>query len=154
MNNGGIGTALTDSAAAGGAAAVDTWPWRNLFRASDPIGGPIFTDCPASEDLYQAEAVDAMAKGGPAGGDNNDVDRQFLDPVFGRASGNMAYPATLRHSGYFEDPYFQACVSKVIELARQRAAAKVLPAPPDAPPDEVIDTGERPEAAPDEPVPL
>jgi hypothetical protein len=152
----GIGAALTDHTdleSAADASSREAWPWRNLFRASDPIGGPILTDYLAKEDLYQVDVLDAMAAAGPADGDNKDVDRQFLDPVFCRAAGNVAYPATLRHSGYFEDPYFQACVSKVIDLARLRATAKILSPPPDLQPGEV-DAEERPESAPDEPVPL
>jgi len=69
-------------------------------------------------------------------GDNNDVDRQLLDPVFGRAQGNMAYPPTRRHSDYFEDPYFQASVRRVVELAGRRYAATHLGAD-SPPPDEL-----------------
>jgi hypothetical protein len=96
------------------------WPWRNLFRASDPIGGPIRHCYPAAEKLYDADLLAAMAAGAPPGGDNNDVDRQFLDPLFSRAAGATAYPQALGHSGYFDDPYFSACVEEVIRLARQR----------------------------------
>ena len=96
------------------------WPWRNLFRASDPIGGPIHHRYLADESLYRTDM--AAANGRPPDGDNNDVDRQFLDPLFNRVAGNTAYPRALGHSGYFEDPYFLACVDKVIQLARQRRA--------------------------------
>jgi hypothetical protein len=96
------------------------WPWRNLFRASDPIGGPIHHRYPADETLYRADIIAAVANGRPPDGDNNDVDRQFLDPLFNRAAGNTAHPQTLGHSGYFDDPYFPRCVDKVIQLARQR----------------------------------
>jgi len=95
------------------------WPWRNLFRASDPIGGPVRHRYPADESLYNADVIAALASGQPPDNDD-DVDRQFLDPLFNRADGNTAYPQTLGHSGYFEDPYFPGCVGTVIQLARQR----------------------------------
>lgn len=124
---GDIGRALAGTQAAITGDRED-WPWRNLFRASDPIGGAIFVECLADETIYQPSVIDAMPADALANedntdGDRNDVDRQFLDPVFNRAQGNMAYPPTLRHSGYFEDPYFQACVDRVITLARQRSSA-------------------------------
>jgi len=46
----------------------------------------------------------------------------FLIPPSTLPPGNTAYPQTLGHSGYFEDPYFPGCVSTVIRLARQRQA--------------------------------
>ena len=104
------------------------WPWRNLFRASDPIGGPVRHRYPADESLYDADVIAALANGQPPGGDNGDVDRQFLDPPFNRLDGNTAYPQTLGHSGYFEDPYFPGCVDTIIQLARQRLVS-VVPGP-------------------------
>jgi hypothetical protein len=56
------------------------WPWRNLFRASDPIGGPVRHRYPADESLYNADVIAALASGRPPGNENDDVDRQFLDP--------------------------------------------------------------------------
>jgi hypothetical protein len=98
------------------------WSWRNLYRASDPIGGPVFRDYPAQEDLYQQApgTSDGAAEiaGGPPRGDNMDVDRQFLDPRFSPAPGDTADPPILGHSGYFDDPYFWPCLEQVIELAR------------------------------------
>jgi len=114
-----IGEALAETAPAQGFDRA-FWPWRNLFRASDPIGGPIHHPYPADESLYRADIIAGVINGRPPGGDNNDVDRQFLDPLFNPAAGNTAYPQTLGHSGYFDDPYFPACVDKVIQLARQR----------------------------------
>jgi hypothetical protein len=104
------------------------WPWRNLFRASDPIGGPVRLRYPADECLYDADVIAALTNGQPPGGDNGDVDRQFLDPPFNRADGDTAYPQTLGHSGYFEDPYFPGCVGTVMQLARQRLVF-VVPEP-------------------------
>jgi hypothetical protein len=98
-----IGEALTGTA---GAQEGDRrrWPWRNLFRASDPIGGPVHHRYPANESLYDNDIIAALANGQPPDGDTNDVDRQFLDPLFNRADGNTADPQTLGHSGYFVVP--------------------------------------------------
>lgn len=95
------------------------WPWRNLFRASDPIGGPVHHRYPADESLYRPDVIAALTDGQPSG-DKGDVDRQFLDPLFSRADGNTAYPQALGHSGYFDDPYFPSCVETVIQLAERR----------------------------------
>jgi hypothetical protein len=119
-----IGEALTGTAS-DQASDRSRWPWRNLFRASDPIGGPVRHGYMADETLYDPDVIAALANGQPPGGDNGDVDRQFLDPPFNRADGNTAYPQTLGHSGYFEDPYFPGCVDTVIQLARQRLVSFV-----------------------------
>jgi hypothetical protein len=66
------------------------WPWRNLYRNSDPIGGAIF----------------------PGTG----VDHQLVDPVFARAAGDLAYPPTLAHSAYPEDPWWATAVAEAKEL--------------------------------------
>ena len=98
------------------------WPWRNLYRASDPIGGPVFRDYLAVEALYRPGV-------NGTGGDNDDVDRQFLDPLFNPPDGDTASPPILGHSGYFDDRYFSSCLQKVILLAASRGTARVtLPA--------------------------
>ena len=80
----------------------------------------------ADERLYDPDVIAALTNGQPPGGDNDDVDRQLLDPPFNPPPGNTAYPQTLGHSGYFEDPYFPGCVDTVVRLARQRLVAVVL----------------------------
>jgi len=84
-----IGEALTGTA---GDQEPDRrrWPWRNLFRASDPIGGPVRHRYPASENLYDNDVIAALTGGQPPGGDNDDVDRQLLDPPFNPPPGNTA----------------------------------------------------------------
>jgi len=104
------------------AAARGCWPWRNLYRASDPVGGPVFRGWLADEAIYEPGAIAAVAAGGPRGGDNNDVDRQLLDPLFNRPPGDFAAPPIRGHSNYFADPYFQACVKEVTDLAEQRTS--------------------------------
>lgn len=117
-----IGDEMAGSADPDQAAARGRWPWRNLYRASDPVGGPIFRAWPADEANYEPAAIAAVAAGGPPGGDSNDVDRQLLDPVFHRPPGDFAEPPIRGHSNYFADPYFQQCVKEVTELAQRPAS--------------------------------
>jgi hypothetical protein len=71
------------------------WPWRNLYRSSDPIGGAVF--------------------------DNASVDCHLVDPVFAKPAGDISYPPTLGHSSYPDDPSWAGTVEKVkaLRLAAQ-----------------------------------
>ncbi|WP_249999095.1 hypothetical protein [Actinoplanes sp. M2I2] len=88
----------------------ETWPWRNLYRRSDPIGGEIFQRHPA-----QALAPDAPPSEVRAG-DTNDVDRELIDPGFTRVPGDTCDPASCGHSNYYADPAFDAAAEKVRDL--------------------------------------
>ncbi|GIM96627.1 hypothetical protein [Paractinoplanes toevensis] len=68
-------------------------PWRNLFRRSDPIGGGVFGD----------DATDR-------------VDELLVDPAFAKPPGDIAYPPTLGHSHYPDDPGWPDAVARVKEL--------------------------------------
>lgn len=74
---------------------MDRWPWRNLYRSSDPIGGAVF--------------------------DNASVDCHLVDPVFAKPAGDISYPPTLGHSSYPDDPSWEGTVEKVkaLRLAAQ-----------------------------------
>jgi hypothetical protein len=105
----------------------ERWPWRNLYRASDPIGGPVFV------------AFDVTEPGCP---DQNDVDRGLVDPVFRMAAAAAAYPRTYGHSNYQADQVYDEALARVQELRdqapdliRQPVAAGSLPlSPPSDPP--------------------
>jgi hypothetical protein len=85
-----------------------TWAWRNLYRPSDYIGGPVFRAYPAVEhDGRDDSDVD----------DNGDVDSQLIDPPFAPPGGDLAWPATRAHSNYFADPAFRAA-KKVVRTLR------------------------------------
>ena len=73
-----------------------TWRWRNLYRPSDPIGGPVF------------RARDLVAADRHAVPDPGDVDRPLVDPVFARPAGDPCFPPIRGHSNYFADPAFAA----------------------------------------------
>ena len=68
-------------------------PWRNLFRRSDPIGGAVFGD-----------------------DDSDPVDELLVDPAFAKPPGDIAYPQTLGHSHYPDDPDWPAMLATVKDL--------------------------------------
>jgi hypothetical protein len=106
-----LGSEPGPSAGAGDdVAARKTWPWRNLYRPSDPIGGPVFADYPAGSSASATE----------------DVDRQLIDPAFGRCDGDPCYPPAYGHSNYFEDPAFDQTLA---ELRRRRGAGPAVTHP-------------------------
>ncbi len=69
-----------------------TWPWRNLFRPSDPIGGAVFY-------RYEISTID-----------NGDVDWQLMDPAVDPPEGDRAWPRAYGHSDYFRDPAFDVAL--------------------------------------------
>jgi hypothetical protein len=90
--------------------ARQRWPWRNLYRRSDPIGGPILINFPATEISTAQRAAH------PDAGDNHDVDRQLIDPMFVWSDGRTGYPPTHGHSGYSGDPAYRECVQTLRSL--------------------------------------
>jgi hypothetical protein len=93
-----------------------TWSWRNLFRPSDPIGGPIF---------YAYDISDC---------DTGDVDWQLLDPAIDRVPGDRTWPQAYGHSDYFRDPAFEAAcqllTGEPTPSAATRPEADGQPPPP------------------------
>ena len=83
------------------------WAWRNLYRPSDYIGGPVF------HEYWAVEALDR---------DNDDVDRQLIDPTFAPPDGDLTWPLTRGHSNYFADKSFPASRATTLELHRRRRA--------------------------------
>jgi hypothetical protein len=83
-----------------------TWPWRNLHRPSDPIGGEVFCNYPATNDRPVT----------PADIIGGDTDRQLVDPAFAKADGDTCYPSTCGHSNYHTDAAFAASLSALRKL--------------------------------------
>jgi hypothetical protein len=71
-------------------APMAEWPWRNLYRPSDPIGGAVF--------------------------DTSCVDCRLRDPIYLKPAGDLADPPTLGHSFYPEDCSWVATVEEVKKL--------------------------------------
>jgi hypothetical protein len=81
--------------------------WRNFYRDTDLIGGPVFT------------APDTVSAGG---------DIRLRDPSTSRYVPGEPLPRVLGHSGYMKDPAMRAHVSAVasqllVEIAQPGAAS-------------------------------
>jgi hypothetical protein len=63
--------------------------WRNLYRLSDPIGGPVFKRDPHQQD------------------------RHFTDPAFAKDAFEFTWPRTRAHSDYPHDPRFAETIEEV-----------------------------------------
>ena len=94
-----------------GPEARRSWQWCNLYRPTDPIGGPLFAD-------YREHSPDL------ANTDQWDVDVWLWDPVFDRATGDPCFPATHGHSDYPSDPAYEVALGKLTG-GRERATATV-----------------------------
>ncbi|HKO84143.1 MAG TPA: hypothetical protein VJ140_06180 [Actinomycetota bacterium] len=120
-----VGQVLSAHRPAAAEPALDrsTWPWRNLFRPSDPIGGAVFY-------RYEISTID-----------HGDVDWQLMDPAVNPPEGDRAWPRAYGHSDYFRDPAFDAALSSLEQLdtatvRRPGAASSATTKPPG--PDQVV----------------
>lgn len=120
----------------------EIWPWINLYRPSDPIGGAVFVEYPACEARRgEVAAVDWRDQAGsdddlaerarlrrerhaPWTFENGDVDWQIIDPRFDRPAGDGCYPVTYGHSEYWEDPAFNVAI-RLLRERRARATRQV-----------------------------
>jgi hypothetical protein len=104
-----VGTVLTPWSILAGAPIGEgsAWPWRNLFRPSDPIGGAVFYRYPITVD------------------DNTDVDWQLMDPAVDPSPGDSAFPRAYGHSNYFRDPAFTTALILLETTARHVEPATV-----------------------------
>ncbi|MCW2566363.1 MAG: sle [Mycobacterium sp.] len=89
--------------------------WRNLWRRSDYLGGPIDLD-----------PWHAMDPGLPAVGR---LDRRLVDPGYDPVPGDLTPPPPGRHSNYPRDPAFGAAVAELAGLLPAPAEHRA-PGPP------------------------
>jgi hypothetical protein len=78
--------------------------WRNLYRRTDPIGGPVFT-----LDLA------AWTCGKSATSTTDSVDVRLIDPEFAMPPGEFEDLAPRGHSDYFHDAMFPTTITRVAE---------------------------------------
>jgi hypothetical protein len=105
--------------------------WLNLWRSTDPIGGPVGVE---------------------------GVDRRFVDPLgFGNHEGDTVPPKVYGHSGYYADPAFEVAVAELCVSLRSPPVTIEEPAPveePDEPAPEAPDEpAPEPDAAPEKGTP-
>jgi hypothetical protein len=93
--------------------------WRNLWRRSDHLGGPVDID-----------PWHAMDPGLPTVGRQ---DRRLVDPRYDPVPGDLTPPPPGRHSNYPRDPAFQAAVAELAAMLPDRTPGVRAPGPP--PPD-------------------
>ncbi|MER6914459.1 hypothetical protein ABT354_22540 [Streptomyces sp. NPDC000594] len=108
--------------------------WRNLWRRTDPIGGPVLV---------------AARRGGPP------VDRDALkDPVvYGRSRSHPLPEPLLGHGDYQADPAFARERRALLDRLRPAAVPRQCP-PPDGPEEHAVDgPGERAAHGPGERIP-
>jgi hypothetical protein len=83
----------------------DSYRWRNCYRLTDPLGGPVFVS------LRGALKSDQPPQ--------DRVDLHLLDPRFHKDRGELGYPPTHGHSDYLRDPgYHQVVHQADKDLAR------------------------------------
>lgn len=104
------------------AAERSRWPWVNLHRRSDPIGGPVF----ASNPPFRTGRPDPGRPDPGRSDPGADLDWQLLDPAYERPGGDSVDPAPLGHSGYPLDPAFAIALT---EVQRRRVASPAPSAP-------------------------
>ena len=75
-----------------------TWPWLNLYRPTDPIGGWVF-EAPPSAGWPTPVKVDVL----------------LFDPVPREQSGTQTWPTIRGHVRYFPDGDFDHAVAAVVD---------------------------------------
>lgn len=80
------------------------WRWRNLYRPTDPVGGPVF----------MARRVQHIPPQRPP----DDVDWNLRDPLyFDERPDNTCYDASSGHSNYPLDPGYAAALANLLDAA-------------------------------------
>ncbi|HYY09459.1 MAG TPA: hypothetical protein VE781_00900, partial [Kineosporiaceae bacterium] len=90
------------------------WPWLNLHRPSDPLGGRVF---PRDEDR-PPDPPGFRTWRGP--------DWQLVDPVFAQHPGDYVYPPAAGHVGYWREKLYQEA-RKVVVARRSGTAPAETP---------------------------
>jgi hypothetical protein len=89
--------------------------WRNLWRYSDYLGGPVASGPPpAVQPVWDPTGPNPD----PLGHGGLHLDLHLVDPIFALQPGDTVPPSPLRHSAFWTVPEFQRAVVRVAELIR------------------------------------
>jgi hypothetical protein len=94
--------ALGQSLAAVKDAPSSQWRWRNLYRRTDPIGGPVLTETSGSPHRH-----DTVLDG---------LDVCLEDPAFPIPAGGTRFPKAAGHFDYPSDPVYDQALETVLDL--------------------------------------
>lgn len=110
-----------------GATSADprVWPWRNLYRLTDPIGGWLLAAA--------GSAVSAASASEPPPPDAGVPDVLLVDPAFSRPPGDPSWPRTFGHTDYWSDVEFEVLKQRVLALRLGDPTAAMPTMPPGVP---------------------